>query len=131
VKEAVNRVRVQVSFHYILTDKKILVRKNHSEYPAAKDKPEIIHDDLMVVYLDYKENPDKTIYFDNENHVINYSISYTENTITLTSLKSGEMPVFRLTYYLIDKDILNVKFEMSQTGETFQTYTEGKCIRKK
>jgi hypothetical protein len=112
-------------------DKKVLIRKNHSEYPAAKDKPEIIHDDLMIVYLDDKQNPDKAIYFDNENHVINYNISYSENTITLTSIKSDEMPVFRLTNYLLDKDTVNVKFEMSQTGETFQTYTEGKCIRKK
>ena len=33
-------------------DKKIIVRKSHSEYPATKDKPKIVHEDLMIVYLD-------------------------------------------------------------------------------
>ncbi len=49
-------------------DQKILVRKSHSEYPASANKPEIIHDDLMVVYLDNPENRNKAIYFDNEGH---------------------------------------------------------------
>ena len=34
-------------------DKKIIVRKSHSEYPATKDKPKIVHDDLLIFYLDF------------------------------------------------------------------------------
>lgn len=47
-------------------DKKILVRKSHSEYPATENKPQVIHNDLMIVYLDNTGNPSKAIYFDNE-----------------------------------------------------------------
>ncbi|MFI5133421.1 MAG: hypothetical protein ACHQEB_03745 [Chitinophagales bacterium] len=110
---------------------KVLVRKNHSEYPAANGKPAIIHDDLMIVYTDFSGNPSKAIYFDNEGHTINYSISYTANTITFLSDKTPNVPVFRLTYTSIDNDNVDIKFEMSQDGEKFMTYTDGKCKRKK
>lgn len=107
-------------------DQNILVRKSHSEYPGTANKPKVIHDDLMVVYPDYSGNPSKAIYFDNEGHTINYSISYSDQTIILTSDKIPNVPVFRLTYSLLDNETVNTKFEMSQDGEKFFTYIEGK-----
>ena len=108
---------------------KILVRKNHSEYPATKDKPATIHDDLMIVYTDFTGNPSKAIYFDNEGHTINYSIIYSDKSVVLTSDKIPNVPVFRLSYILLDKGSIDVKFEMSQDGQTFTIYTEGKCTK--
>jgi hypothetical protein len=35
-----------------------------------------------------------------------------------------------LTYTLLEKETINVKFEMSQDGEKFTTYTEGKCKKR-
>lgn len=111
-------------------DKKILVRKSHSEYPAAQNKPEVIHDDLMVVHLNYSGNPEKAIYFDNEGHVINYSITFPNNSdIVFTSDKIPNVPIFRLTYSKIDENLVNVKFEMSQDGTNFMRYVEGKSKR--
>jgi hypothetical protein len=112
-------------------DGKILVRRNHSEYPATKDKPKIVHDDLMIVYRGEPGSPGKAIYFDNEGHTIEYAVAFADDTIVLTSGKVGNMPVFRLTYAPLDKDSVNVKFEMSQDGTNFKVYTEGKCKRKK
>jgi hypothetical protein len=112
-------------------DRKILVRKNHSEHPASKDMPGNIHDDLMIVFLDNTGYPGKAIYFDNEGHVINYTISFADTSIIFASDRIQNMPVFRLTYYLIDKENIMVKFEMSQDGSFFQLYREGKCRRKK
>ena len=112
-------------------DQKILIRKSHSEYPATANKPQIIHDDLMVVYLDNSGNPWKAIYFDNEGHTINYSITYAEKSIALTSDKTPNTPVFRLTYSLLDDATVNTKFEMSRDGEKFMTYIEGKSKRMK
>jgi hypothetical protein len=106
---------------------KVLVRKNHSEYPATADKPAVVHDDLMIIYTDFNGNPSKAIYFDNEGHTINYSITYADNLITFLSDKIRGVPVFRLSYALIDNTTVNIKFEMSQDGEKFMTYTEGKC----
>jgi hypothetical protein len=107
-------------------DKKIIIRKSHSEYPATKDKPKIVHDDLMVVYLDVTGKPSKAIYFDNEGHTINYSITYLEKKIVLISDKVPNVPVFRLTYTLPDPLSINTKFEIAQDGATFTTYIEGK-----
>ncbi|MDD8018824.1 MAG: hypothetical protein PHP42_10665 [Bacteroidota bacterium] len=112
-------------------DGKILLRKNHSEYPATKDKPKIVHDDLMIVYFDYTGQPDKAIYFDNEGYTINYTITYAEKSIIFTSDKVQSSPLFRLTYVFLDKETIGIKFEMSRDGIKFTTYTEGRCIRKK
>lgn len=113
------------SFSFDLNEK-IIVRKSHSEYPAANNKPSIVHDDLMIVYFGITSNPSKAIYFDNEGHVINYRISYKEKSIVFTSDKSSNVPVFRLTYTLLENNIVDTKFEMSQDGEKFMTYIEGK-----
>lgn len=112
-------------------DQKILVRKSHSEYPATVNKPQVIHDDLMVVYLDYSGNASKAIYFDNEGHTINYAVSYAEKSIVLTSDKMPNVPVFRLTYSLLDDATVNTKFELSQDGEKFMTYIEEKSKKMK
>jgi hypothetical protein len=112
-------------------DGKILVRKSHSEYPATKDKPKIIHTDLMIIYLDSIGQPSKAIYFDNEGHIINYAITHSVKSISFTSNKVQNMPFFRLTYVSLGKGTIRVKFEMSQDGEKFLTYTEGTCTKKK
>lgn len=80
----------------------------------------------MIVYLDYTGNPAKAIYFDNEGHTINYEITYAEKSIILKSSKIPNMPVFRLTYSLLDNKTIDTKFEMSQDAEKFTTYIEGK-----
>lgn len=107
-------------------DDKILIRESHSEYPAAGNKPRVIHNDLMIIYPDFTGNPLKAIYFDNEGHTINYSITYADKSIALTSEKIPNVPVFRLTYTLLDNKMVNTKFELSQDGEKFSTYIEGK-----
>jgi hypothetical protein len=108
---------------------KVLVRHNHSEYPAANGKPAFIHDDLMVVYNDLNVNVPKAIYFDNEGHTINYSILFSDKTITFLSDKIPNVPVFRLTYTSVDSHTIDIKFELSQDGEKFTTYTTGRCKR--
>jgi hypothetical protein len=112
-------------------DGKILVRKSHSEYPASSSRPAIVHTDLMIVSLDNGGNPTKAIYFDNEGHTINYTISYEPNTIILLSDKIQNTPFFRLTYSLLDNNEVNIRFEMSQDGEKFTTYIEGKSAKVK
>lgn len=108
-------------------NEKVLIRKSHSEYPASGTRPATVHDDLMIVYLDMQGNPSKAIYFDNEGHTINYSIEYTTHSVVLTSDKIPNVPVFRLSYELMDNNYINTKFELSKDGEHFNTYLEGRC----
>lgn len=110
-------------------DKNVLVRKSHSEYPETERNPKVIHDDLMVVYTDPSGASTKAIYFDNEGHTINYSVTFAEKSIVMTSAKEANMPVFRLTYTLLDPETVSTKFEMSQDGKSFTTYIEGASKR--
>jgi hypothetical protein len=107
-------------------DSKVLIRKSHSEYPSAEGKSTLVHEDLMIVYLDFSGSPNKAIYFDNEGHIINYTISYSDKEIILTSDKVPNSPVFRLVYSLLDTETINTRFEFSQDGENFSPYIEGK-----
>lgn len=116
------------SFKPDLNDK-VLVRKSHSEYSTKDNFPVVVHDDLMIMYLDPAGNPLKAIYFDSEGHTINYAITCTDKTIVLQSEKMPNVPVFRLTYTLLDDGRVNTKFEMSQDGEKFTTYIEGKSFK--
>jgi hypothetical protein len=113
-------------------DETVLVRKSHTEFPATADKKAFAHNDLMYIYPDYTGTASKAIYFDNEGHVINYAISYSENSIVLTSDIIQNAPRFRLSYFMIDKDTINVRFEFAppQNPEGFKTYIEGKSIKK-
>lgn len=112
-------------------DGKVLIRKAHSEYEANGNMPHTIHNDLMIVYADYTGNPSKAIYFDNEGHTINYSVTYTGKTIVLLSEKIAGVPTFRLTYTLLDDETVDTKFEMSRDGINFSTYIEGKSRKVK
>jgi hypothetical protein len=49
---------------------KVLLRRNHAEYPASKDKPAIRHDDLMMIYLEADDKAPEAVYADSEGHVI-------------------------------------------------------------
>ncbi len=75
----------------------------------------------MIIYPDLSGSSNKAIYFDNERHTINYTISYSEKSIVLTSDKIPDSPVFRLTYTYLDKKTVNTRFEISQDGEKFMT----------
>jgi hypothetical protein len=109
----------------------VLVRRGHTDFPATQNKPVATHEDLMVVYLDPSSAQAKAVYFDNEGHVINYAMSWLDNSIVFTSEKVGNMPAFRLTYTPLDKDTMDTAFDMSQDGKTFVTYIEGKSRRAK
>ena len=110
---------------------RVLVRKNHAEYPASDNRPRVVHDDLLIVYRDSSQGPPRAIYFDNEGHVITYGVTTSEGAIVFTSAKAGDAPIFRLTYSRLEGDMIDVIFEMSKDGERFMTYLQGKCRRRK
>ena len=100
-------------------DGKVLIRKNHSIYPATKDKPAIVHDDLMIVYLDYSGIANRAIYFDNEGHTIQYGVTFGDanHSITLTSEAMEKAPRFRLTYLRDGENKVKIKFEIAPPGK--------------
>jgi len=115
-------------------DKNVLVRKNLAEYAATKDRPASVHEDLMIVYPGMNGGPARAIYFDNEKHVINYTVSYgeSEKAVILTSEGQVGAPRFRFTYKKIDGKKIKTIFEIAPAGkpEAFSVYVEGTAHRK-
>jgi hypothetical protein len=127
---------VQGSSHFsFLPDlrDKVLVRKNHAEYPATKDRPAIVHDDLMIIYGD-SEADRNAIYFDNEGHVIEYTVSFSQDrkAAVFVSRATAGAPRYRLSYFQQGSNRCRITFEIAPPGkpEAFAPYLEGFARRK-
>lgn len=120
------------SFAFDLQNK-VLVRKSHTDYPAAQGRPAFAHDDLMVIYLDEGSHKFRADYFDNEGHVIRYAadISQDGRTITFVSDPAPSQPRFRLTYRAVGNDKLDIKFEIAppDAPDKFKVYVEGSASK--
>lgn len=104
---------------------------SHPEYPATEGISAAIHDDLMIIYIDSTGVPTKAIYFDNEQHVTNYSITFMDKkNIVFTSDKIPNASRYRLIYKIIDEVTVDTIFEISKDGEHFFTYIQGKSKRR-
>jgi hypothetical protein len=112
---------------------KVIVRKNHAQYPATKERAAFAHDDLMVVYRDSPDAPMHAIYFDSEGHTIRYGVqgSADGSAIVFVSAADTPGPRYRLTYTRVDQERLKIKFEIAPPGHTeeFATYIEAAARR--
>src|SRR5438876_7151149 len=62
------------SFAFDLQNK-VIVRKNHAEYPSSDSRLAMKHDDLIVIYLDSASNQILANYFDSEGQQISYKVT--------------------------------------------------------
>jgi hypothetical protein len=111
----------------------VLVRKNHAEYPAANDRPAFSHDDLMVIYDEHDSL--KAVYFDNEKHVIHYSVAFLHDSSAVVFLSEPRQsaPRYRLTYSKRGVDAVGLTFDIAPPGtpEAFTRYINATARRKK
>jgi hypothetical protein len=123
----------QCSFTLDLQDK-VIVRKNHADYPASGGRPAFAHDDLMVIHHGQDGKQAKARYFDNEGHVIQYTITPSEDgrKLTFVSDAASNAPRFRMTYTRSEADTMHLKFEIAPPGkpDDFKTYIEAGLHRK-
>jgi hypothetical protein len=121
------------SFHPDL-QQKILVRKNHAEYPATKDRPAFRHDDLTIVYQQPGTDRLRAVYFDDEGHVIEYAVEVSgdRSTVRFVSEPAASNPRYRLTYRRTGDATVAIQFEISPPGkpDSFSTYIEAGARRK-
>ncbi|HTU91576.1 MAG TPA: hypothetical protein VMF69_15950 [Gemmataceae bacterium] len=114
---------------------KILIRRNLANLPAAKGRPAAKHEDLMIVYRVPGGQTFQASYFDNEGHIIQYSVRSLPDKKGLVFLSTLEksLPRFRLTYTKSNADKVAVKFEIAppNKADAFKTYLEGTVRRKK
>jgi len=109
---------------------KVWVRKNYSEYPATKDRPKYVHEDLMVIYFDGIARATRAFYCDTEGHAIQYTASFSDDAKTLTFISDQQegKPRFRLTYFRTEPDHMSLTLETAQPGkpDDFHKIVEGK-----
>jgi hypothetical protein len=113
---------------------KVLVRRNHAEYPAANGRQASTHDDLMIVYRESDESAEgalRAIFFDNEQHVIRYNVTMFGDKIVFTSETVRSAPRYRFTYTRVATDALRIKFEIAPPSKDFATYIEAGARRTK
>ncbi len=109
---------------------KVLIRHNHAEIPAAKPKPAVTHDDIMLIFND---GVVRATYVDSEGHVIRYTlVPGPSGTATFVSEAVHGTPLFRLSYTKLPDGRLGGRFELAQPDkpEDFKTYLEWTAKRK-
>jgi hypothetical protein len=103
----------------------VLVRHSFADYGKENR-----HEDLLYIYRNSPSEPLRAIYFDNEGHVIHYSVTASPNSAVFDSDPAQPGPRFRLTYQLAGK-MLNGKFEMAMPGSTeYKTYLAWTSVKK-
>jgi hypothetical protein len=114
-------------------DGRILVRRNHADYPATKGKPAYSHTDLTIVYQESGDTKLRAIYFDDEGHTIHYTVepSADGNSVQFLSEATASQPRYRLTYRQTGHDRVAIRFEIAPPGkpETFSTYIDATARR--
>jgi hypothetical protein len=110
-------------------DQRILVRTSRTTVPAKGQAAGYVHEDRLVVFRDAPGQPARAIYWDNEDHTIEYDVSPSPDgkVVTLVSKALPAAPRFRLVYTRLGPDSVDVKFEMAPPGspEAFKVYTQG------
>ncbi len=109
----------------------VLVRKSYAEYPPTAGRPAFRHDDLTIIYREEGSKQLRATYFDNEGHVIGYTLKAIENGVVFTSDSPQTAMRYRLTYTNTGADRLKLKFEIAPPGKDFNTYIESVARREK
>lgn len=105
-----------------------IISKASCKGPASYDCD---HSDLLYIYPDGPQQALQAIYFDNEGHVIKYSVSTpTPTTAVFLSDSSQSGPQFRLLYER-KADTMFGKFQMRIPGQSeWKSYLEWRGDRK-
>ena len=120
------------TFEFDLQDK-VLVRKNHAEYPATNDRPRFTHDDLMIVYVEASSKELRAFYADSEGHAINYQITVSNDRKKIVFLSDAREtgPHYRFTYLMTKPDQMDLTFEIAtaEKPSQFKKFVEGRIHR--
>jgi len=110
-------------------DGRILVRTSRASVPATPQQAAYVHEDRLVVYREAPGQPVRAIYWDNEDHTIEYDVSASADgkVVTFVSRATAGAPRFRLVYTRLGPDSVDVRFEMAPPGspDAFKVYTQG------
>lgn len=121
-----------ISFNYELHER-VLVRRSYTAFRATARRAAFQHDDLTVIYPGDAGAPPRAIYFDDEGHSIEYTVSVSADGQRIECLSAllPDRPRFRLAYVFTGPDELKISFDIAPPGqpEKFKTHVEGSARR--
>ena len=121
-----------MSFGYELHEH-VLVRKGFTAFRATASRAAFQHADLTLIYPGDAGAPPRAIYFDDEGHSIEYTVSTSADgqRIECLSAPLPDRPRFRFTYIFTGPDELKIRFDIAPPGqpEKFKTHVEGSARR--
>jgi hypothetical protein len=80
----------------------------------------------MIIYHDAGEQRWRAIYFDQEGHVIHYTVSVARpSAVTFESEAPPTQPRYQLAYRMDGQGQLVITFSIAKPGQPFEAYTEG------
>ena len=95
----------------------VLARHSTTDGCKGPDGFNCQHGDLLYVYTEPPAGTLKAIFFDNEGHVIHYSVSTPDATTAVFLSDAQAGPQFRLTYQL-KSGTMSGRFQMLMPGQT-------------
>jgi hypothetical protein len=119
-------------FHYDLGGK-VIVRKSRAEFaPEPGSSKGLVHEDLMVIYKQPGEAQFRAIYFDNEEHIIHYTLVFPEKqpAVVFESEASDVSPRARLMYAVHPDGTLETEFSVAAPGGELLSHVKGTLIKK-
>lgn len=102
----------------------VLARHSTVAGCAGPDAFDCEHGDLLYIFEERPGQPLKGVYFDNEGHVIHYSVSTPDAGTAIFLSEPGPGPRFRLVYHL-EHAVMSGKFQMQMPGQDdWKSYLE-------
>jgi len=100
------------------------VLARHSSADSCKGPADFDCDHHDLLYLFHEGDAIRAVYFDNEGHVLHYTVSTPKPTTVVFDTEPGPGPRFRLTYELAGGRMQG-KFQMSPPGSAeYHSYLE-------
>ncbi len=119
------------TFSYEL-DRKVIVRKSRAEFaPEPGASQGLVHEDLLVIYQQPGETQLRAIYFDNESHIIHYTLEFPpgQRAVVFESEASEVSPRARLVYEAAADGSLRIEFSVAAPGGELLSHVKGTVIR--
>ena len=119
------------TFSYDL-DGKIIIRRSRAEFaPEPGATKGLVHEDLLIIYQQTGDPPFRAIYFDNEGHIIHYTLTFPEKqpSVVFESAASETSPGARLIYEAAADGSLRVEFLVAAPGGELLSHVSGTVIR--
>jgi hypothetical protein len=119
------------TFSYDL-DKKVILRRSRAEFPPAPGEAQgLVHEDLLIIYQQPGEAPFRAIYFDNEGHIIHYTLAFPARQpgVVFESEAGDTSPRARLVYETAGEDTLVTEFFVAAPGGELLSHVKGTVKR--